>query len=75
MGAQNYIRDILRPMPFLNVIATGSIRATEAVKYLEAGAFAVGIGRDFYQNKTPQEIISTVSNLKKGIADFKASLK
>ncbi len=73
MGAADYIRDILRPMPFLNVIATGSILAEEAVSYLEAGSFAVGIGRDLYENKSFEEIKETISKLKRDIIEFKAS--
>lgn len=72
MGAANYIKDILRPMPFLNIIATGSIQAKEAISYLEAGAFAVGIGRDLYEHKTFEEIKETVSKLKNDIIEFKA---
>jgi len=71
MGAADYIRDILRPMPFLNIIVTGSILADEAVSYLDAGAFAVGIGRDFYENKSFEEIRKTVNKLKNDIIDFK----
>ena len=41
MGGKMYIEDMLRSMPFLNVIATGN---------LKAGAVAVGIGRDLYDN-------------------------
>lgn len=72
MGGPAYIKDILRPMPFLNVIATGSILAKDAVKYLKSGSFAVGIGRDFYENKTNSEIKETIEKLKLEIAEFKA---
>ena len=75
MGAADYIRDILRPMPFLNIIATGSILTEEAVSYLDAGAFAVGIGRDLYEHKSFEEIKETVSKLKNDITEFKASKK
>ncbi len=50
MGGASYIRDLLRPMPFLNIIATGSIKLDEVKDYLDAGADAVTIGRDFWFN-------------------------
>ena len=71
MGGQAYIRDILRPMPFLNIIATGSILADEAIAYLKAGSFAVGIGRDFYENKSLDEMKNIISKLQKDIQEFK----
>ena len=72
MGAADYIKDILRPMPFLNVIVTGSIEAKDVVSYLKAGAIAVGIGRDFHENKTPDEIKAVIKKLKQDISNFKS---
>ena len=72
MGGAHYISEILRPMPFLNVIAAGSIKTDEVLDYLEAGAFAVGIGRDFYQDKSQDEIKNAVATLKQQIKEFKA---
>lgn len=43
MGAQ-YLRDILAPLPHLHLVPTGGINARNIHEYLEAGAFAVGIG-------------------------------
>jgi 2-dehydro-3-deoxyphosphogluconate aldolase/(4S)-4-hydroxy-2-oxoglutarate aldolase len=39
-----YIRDILGPMPYLKLIPTGGIDASNAREYLDAGATAVGVG-------------------------------
>lgn len=50
MGGKMYIEDMLRSMPFLNVIATGNIKIDSVYDYLKAGAVAVGIGRDLYDN-------------------------
>ncbi len=57
MGGATYVEDLLRPMPFLNIIATGSIEIEGFTDYLEAGARAVGIGRALYQNASNEEII------------------
>lgn len=45
MGGAEYIEDILRPMKFLNVIVSGSIKTDDIPAYLAAGAKAVGLGR------------------------------
>lgn len=56
MGGPVYIKDLLRPMPFLNVIATGNVMLDDISEYLKAGASAVTIGRDFWQNATTEQI-------------------
>jgi len=56
MGGVNYIGDTLRQMPFLNVLPLGGIKLSEVDDYLSAGAVAVGVGRDFYENLSPNEI-------------------
>jgi len=56
MGGAVYIEDLLRPMPFLNVIATGNIELDVVKDYLKAGARAVGIGRALYRDANAKEI-------------------
>lgn len=46
LGGVRYIEDILRQMPFLNVMPMGNIKCDEIKDYIKAGAVAVGIGRD-----------------------------
>lgn len=58
MGGAIYIQDLLRPMPFLNVIATGNVLLEDFHEYLEVGASAVTIGRDFWQHATYEDITS-----------------
>ena len=45
MGGVEYIENMLRPMPFLNVIPQGNVQLSEIKGYLDAGAIAVGVGR------------------------------
>lgn len=45
MGGVEYIENLLRPMPFLKVIPQGNVKLDEVKQYIEAGAFAVGVGR------------------------------
>ncbi len=56
MGGAMYIEDLLRPMPFLNVLPLGNVKLDEIHTYIEAGAKVVGIGRDFYDGYSLDEI-------------------
>ena len=41
-----YVEDLLRPMPFLNIMPLGNVKLDEVTSYIKAGASVVGIGRD-----------------------------
>jgi 2-dehydro-3-deoxyphosphogluconate aldolase/(4S)-4-hydroxy-2-oxoglutarate aldolase len=56
LGGVLYIEDLLRPMPFLNVMPSGNISLEEVPDYINAGAAAVGVGRGFYKDSTYSEI-------------------
>ncbi len=56
MGGAQYIEDLLRPMKFLNVIASGSIKIEDIQAYIRSGAKAVGLGRALYKNASYEEI-------------------
>jgi len=70
MGGAVYIEDMLRPMPFLNVIATGNIELDEAADYLRVGAKAVGIGRALYKNADAKEIEERAARLIASVKDI-----
>lgn len=55
MGGPHYIKDLLLPMPFLSIMPTSGVTIDDFVDYLDAGAVAVSIGRDFY--KDPQHSV------------------
>ncbi len=71
MGGAIYIQDLLRPMPFLNVIATGNVLLEDFHEYLEVGATAVTIGRDFWQYATYEDITSRAQAAVEKINAFK----
>jgi len=73
MGGATYIEDLLRPMPFLNVIATGNIKIDGFTDYIEAGAMAVGIGRALYKNADSEEITNRAKRTKKILNEYLAS--
>lgn len=56
MGGVLYVEDLLRPMPFLNVLVQGNVKINEVMSYINAGACAVGIGRDLYEGYSYSEI-------------------
>lgn len=64
LGGIEYIENLLRPMPFLNVIAQGDVKLNEVRKYISAGAIAVGIGRNLTAYGTYEEIARRAKELK-----------
>ena len=70
MGGVEYIESVLRQMPFLNLMPTGNIKLRDVVSYLNAGAKAVGVGRDFYQEFTAKEITSRTKEILDEVRDF-----
>jgi len=71
MGGVRYIEDILRQMPFLNLMPMGNIKINEVVTYIKAGAVAVGVGRDFYQGFDPKTITLRTKEIIKEIKEFR----
>lgn len=63
MGGVQYIEDILRQMPFLNVMPMGNIRCDEVKDYINAGARVVGIGRDLCRKSSLSEISDNAKKL------------
>ena len=50
LGGAIYIKEIVKTMPFLNLVAAGGIKIDEIENYIRAGALGVCIGRDFYKD-------------------------
>lgn len=70
MGGMQYIENILRQMPFLHLMPTGDVKLSEVVSYLNAGAVAVGVGRDFYYGYTSDEITERTKEILAEVRDF-----
>lgn len=56
MGGVSYLENMLRPMPFLKIIAQGDVKLNQVKDYINAGAFAVGVGRDLIGNYSYSDI-------------------
>lgn len=63
MGGVHYIEDILRQMPFLNIMPMGNIKCEEVTDYLKAGAKVVGIGRNLCNKSDLNEITQTAKKV------------
>ncbi len=70
LGGKLYIEDLLRPMPFLNLMPSGNIALDEVCDYIKAGARAVGVGRDFYENSNYSDITKKAKKIVKQIEEL-----
>ncbi len=60
LGGPLYVEDLLRPMPFLNILPQGNVKLSEVKSYIAAGAKAIGVGRDLYEGYTYSQITERV---------------
>lgn len=60
LGGPLYVEDLLRPMPFLNILPQGNVKLSEVKSYIAAGAKVIGIGRDLYEGYTYSQITERV---------------
>ena len=70
MGGVEYIKDMVKPMPFLNVLPCGFVKISEVADYLQAGAQSVGVGRELYAKDNYQEIVKTAAELVEMVRKF-----
>lgn len=71
LGGPEYIRDILTPMPFLNLLPTGGVNKDNFTDYLDAGAYAVGIGKTLYAYESScEEITKNAQNVLKKLDEY-----
>jgi len=63
LGGAEYIENLLRPMPFLNVIPQGDVKLEDVKSYLDAGALAVGVGRHLTNAASYNEIKKRTESL------------
>lgn len=71
LGGILYVEDLLRPMPFLNIMPSGNILLEEVPDYIKAGVMAVGVGRSFYQDSSFAEITQKAKNVLEKLKDLK----
>ena len=51
LGGAKYLKSVKAPLPQVEMIPTGGVSQTTATEFLEAGAFALGVGADLVNPK------------------------
>src|ERR1700734_2343226 len=51
MGGASYLKSLKGPLPQIEMIPTGGVSLASAMEFLEAGAFALGVGSDLVDAK------------------------
>lgn len=69
MGGVSYVANLLRPMPFLNIMPIGDVKLSEVKDYIKAGAKVVGVGRDLCDGYSYPEITKRVKTLLSELRD------
>ncbi|MBE7159112.1 MAG: bifunctional 4-hydroxy-2-oxoglutarate aldolase/2-dehydro-3-deoxy-phosphogluconate aldolase [Rhodospirillales bacterium] len=78
MGGAKYLKSLKAPLPQVELIPTGGVSVATAREFLEAGAFALGVGADLADPRaiaagTPETITATARKYLQAIADFRAT--
>jgi 2-dehydro-3-deoxyphosphogluconate aldolase / (4S)-4-hydroxy-2-oxoglutarate aldolase len=55
MGGAKYISTLKAPLPHVEMIPTGGVSLATAAEFLQAGAFALGVGADLVNAKAMAE--------------------
>jgi 2-dehydro-3-deoxyphosphogluconate aldolase/(4S)-4-hydroxy-2-oxoglutarate aldolase len=55
MGGAKYLKSIKAPLPQVELVPTGGVSLATAQEFLEAGAFALGVGADLVNPKAIRE--------------------
>ena len=55
VGGAKYLRSLLAPFPNASLIPTGGVNAGNAAEFINAGAFALGVGADLVDAKALRE--------------------
>src|SRR5882672_9096963 len=76
MGGAKYLSSIKAPLPQVDLIPTGGVSLATAVDFLNAGAFALGVGADLVAMEAiaagkPEVITETAKRYMQLIAEFR----
>jgi len=55
VGGASYLKNLKAPLPQIKMIPTGGVSQATAESFLEAGAYALGVGGDLVDNKAVAE--------------------
>jgi len=77
MGGAAYLKNLKAPLPQVELIPTGGVSLATAVSFLEAGAFALGVGGDLVDVKAmhegrPEVVTETARKYLELVKEFRA---
>ena len=77
MGGASYLKSLKAPLPQIDLIPTGGVSVATAVEFLEAGAFALGVGADLADRRAiaegkPERVTETARAYLRAIAAWRA---
>ena len=77
LGGAKYLKSVKAPLPQIEMIPTGGVSLATAAEFLEAGAFALGVGADLVDTKaiakgTPETITENARKYLAIVRDFHA---
>src|SRR5215212_1541104 len=55
LGGAKYLKSLKAPLPQIEMIPTGGVSLSTAAEFIEAGAFALGVGADLVNTKAIRE--------------------
>jgi 2-dehydro-3-deoxyphosphogluconate aldolase / (4S)-4-hydroxy-2-oxoglutarate aldolase len=78
MGGAKYLKGLKAPLPQVEMIPTGGVSLATAKEFLEAGAFALGVGADLVDPKqiaagTPEVITENARKYLAIVREFRAA--
>ncbi|SFS18647.1 2-dehydro-3-deoxyphosphogluconate aldolase / (4S)-4-hydroxy-2-oxoglutarate aldolase [Granulicella pectinivorans] len=77
MGGAAYLKNLKAPLPQVELIPTGGVSLHSAMSFLEAGAFALGVGSDLVDAKAmaegrPEVVTETARKYLSIVKEFRA---
>ena len=78
LGGAKYLKSVKAPLPQVEMIPTGGVSLATAQEFLEAGAFALGVGADLVDTKaiakgTPETITENARKYLAIVQNFRAA--
>jgi 2-dehydro-3-deoxyphosphogluconate aldolase/(4S)-4-hydroxy-2-oxoglutarate aldolase len=80
LGGAKYLKSVKAPLPQIEMIPTGGVSLATAAEFLEAGAFALGVGADLVDTKaiakgTPETITENARKYLAIVREFHSRAK
>jgi 2-dehydro-3-deoxyphosphogluconate aldolase/(4S)-4-hydroxy-2-oxoglutarate aldolase len=79
LGGAKYLKALKAPLPQIELIPTGGVSLATAAEFIEAGAFALGVGADLVDTKAiragqPEKVTKAASSYVAAVRDARLGL-